>query len=90
MITFNIQDQVVGGGVAEEALGGEAPEVGPGVQLCGEADAASRHDHAAAGTQAELLQQLEADCCSGKTVHLGLPDKAPAALLTLLWRDPFW
>lgn len=61
MITFNIQDQVVGGGVADEALGGEAPEVDLGVQLGGEADAASRHDHAATGTQAELLQQLEAE-----------------------------
>lgn len=60
MITFNIQDQM-GGGVADKALGGDAPEVGMGIQLCGEADAASRHDHAAAGTQAALLQQLEAE-----------------------------
>lgn len=59
MITFNIQDQVVG--VADEALGGEAPEVGLATQFSGEADAASRHDHAATGTQAELFQQLEAE-----------------------------
>lgn len=61
MITFNIQDQIVGGGVADKALRGDAPEVGMGIQLCGQADAASCHDHAAAGTQAALLQQLEAE-----------------------------
>lgn len=61
MITFNIQDQIVGVGVADKALRGDVPEMGMGIQLCGEADAASRHDHAAAGTQAALLQQLEAE-----------------------------
>lgn len=49
------------GGVADEALGGDAPEVGMGIRLCGEADAASRHDHAADGTQAAVRQQLEAE-----------------------------
>lgn len=49
----------MGGGVADKALEGDAPEVGLGIQLGGEADAASGHDHAATGTQAALLQQLE-------------------------------
>lgn len=61
MVTFNIQDQIVGGGVADKALGGDAPEVGLGIQLWGKADAASHHDHAAGGTQAALLQQLEVE-----------------------------
>lgn len=61
MITFNIQDQIMGGGVADKAFGGDAPEVGMGIRLCGEADAASRHDHAADGTQAAVRQQLEAE-----------------------------
>lgn len=56
MITFNIQDQIMGGGVADKAFGGDAPEVDVGIQLCGEADAASRHDHAADGTQAAVRQ----------------------------------
>lgn len=96
MTTFNIQDQVVGGGVADEALGGEAPEVGLGVQLGGEADAASCHDHAATGTQAELLQQLGTEIVfffhDGCQFLLFRPKSAfvLAVLPTLLRRYPFW
>lgn len=59
-LTFDFQDQIRGGGVADEALRGDAPEVDLVVRLWGETHAASCHRHAAAGTQAALLQQLEA------------------------------
>lgn len=51
----------MGRGVADKALRGDAPEVGMGIQLCGEPDAASCHHHAAAGAHAALLQHLEAE-----------------------------
>lgn len=51
----------MGGGVADKAFRGDAPEVGMAIRLCGETNAASRHDHAADRTQAAVLQQLEAE-----------------------------
>lgn len=55
-LTFDLQDQIGGGAVADEALRGDAPQVV--LRFWAEADAASRHCHATAGTQAALLQQL--------------------------------
>lgn len=55
-LTFDLQDQIWSGAVADEALRGDAPQVV--LWLWAEADAASRHGHATAGTQAALLQQL--------------------------------
>lgn len=59
MLTFDFQDQIGGGGVADEALRGDAPEVDLVVWLWGETNAASCHRHTTTGTQAVLLQQLE-------------------------------
>lgn len=59
MLTFDFQDQIGGGGVADEALRGDAPEVDLVVWLWGETNAASWHRHTTTGTQAALLQQLE-------------------------------
>lgn len=55
-LTFDLQDQIGGGAVVDEALRGDAPQVV--LRLWAEADAASRHRHATAGTHAALLQQL--------------------------------
>lgn len=55
-LTFDVQDQIRSGAVADEALRGDAPQVV--LWLWAEADAASRYGHATAGTQAALLQQL--------------------------------
>lgn len=57
LLTFDFQHQVGGRRVADEALRGDAPEVV--VPLRGEANAVSCHCHAATGTQAAVLQQLE-------------------------------
>lgn len=59
MLTFDFQDQIRGGGVADKALRSDTPEVDLVVRLWGETHATSCHGHAAAGTQAALLQQLE-------------------------------
>lgn len=59
MLTFDFQDQIRGGGVADKALWSDAPEVDLVVQFRGETHAASCYRHTATGTQAALLQQLE-------------------------------
>lgn len=59
MLTFDFQDQVGGGGVADEALRGDAPEVDLVVWLWVETNTASCHRHTTTWTQAALLKQLE-------------------------------
>lgn len=54
-LTFDLQDKVRDGCVANEALGGEAPEVGVVVELRCETHSASCDRDAATGTQAALL-----------------------------------
>lgn len=55
MLTFDLQDEVRDGSVANEALGGDAPEVGLVVELRCETRSASCDCDAAAGTHAALL-----------------------------------
>lgn len=59
MLTFDLQDQIRGGGVADEALRGDAPELDLVVWLRTETHAASCHCHTTTGAQAALLHQLE-------------------------------
>lgn len=59
-LTFDLQDQIRRLAVADKSLRRDAPQVVLVVWLRGETHAASCHRHAAAGTQAALLQQLEA------------------------------
>lgn len=56
-LTFDIQDHIGGGAVADEALGRDAPQVV--LRLGAEAHSAPGHDDAAAGRQEALLQQLQ-------------------------------
>lgn len=56
-LTFDIQDQIGGGAVADEALGGDAPQVV--IRLGADAYSAPSYDDVAAGCQEALLQQLE-------------------------------
>lgn len=56
-LTFDIQDQIGGGGVVDEAFRVDAPDLV--VWHCGETNAASSHHHTSAMTQETLLQQLE-------------------------------
>lgn len=58
-LTFDLQDQGGAGVVADEALGGDAPQVR--VPLGADAHSAAGHDDGAAGRQEELLQQLQRD-----------------------------
>lgn len=61
MLTFDLQHQISGGGVADEALRRDTPEVDWVARLCAETHTASWHGHTATGTQTALLQQLEAN-----------------------------
>lgn len=56
-LTFDIQDQSGGGAVADEALGGDAPQVV--LPLRTESHPAAGDGDAAAGRQEALLQHLE-------------------------------
>ena len=58
MLTFDLQDQIRGGVVADEALGGDAPQLDV-VWFRAQTYTASCHCHTTTGAQAALLHQLE-------------------------------
>ena len=56
MLTFDVQDKVGSGGIANEALRGDTPQVDFGIRVQRETHSVSCHRDTAAGSQTALLQ----------------------------------
>ena len=85
-LTFDFQDEVSGESVANEALGGDAPQVDLFIKFWRQTHSASCYCDAATGTQTALLQQLDREVRGGSTFEFNL-------IIKLNWnksQSPVW